>query len=74
MQSRARVWRQFHRLRIAKYLDGQLRLDHDQLAIRTILEMEFDLPLDNDIHIAIDVVRDLENDAVAVQFGFLSRI
>jgi hypothetical protein len=36
--------------------------------------MLFDLLLHRGIQIAIDVVRDLENDASAVQFAFLSRM
>jgi hypothetical protein len=74
MQSRAHLLRQLNHLRIAKYLHSQLRLDHDHRAILALQEMELDLSLHRDIHIAIDVVGDLEKDAVAVQFGFLSRI
>ena len=72
MQPRAHILRQVYWLRIAKYFHGQFRLNHENRALGATREMLLDLLLDRGIYVAIDVVRDLEDDAVAVQFGFLS--
>jgi hypothetical protein len=72
MQPRAYVLGQLYRLRIAEYFYGRFRLDHKNRALWAIFEMLLQLLLQRGVQIAVDVVRDLEKGAPAVQFGFLS--
>jgi hypothetical protein len=68
------VWRKFHVLGIAEYIDGQFCLTYDQHAVSAALQMLLDFQLQSGVQVAVDVVRDLEDYAIAVQFGFLSRM
>jgi hypothetical protein len=72
MQPRAHILRQVNRLRIAEYFHGQFRLDYENRALGAIFEMLLQLLLQRGVQIAVNVVRDFEKGAPAVQFGFLS--
>ncbi len=68
MQARAHVGGKFYRLRVTEYIYGQLRLIDHHRALSAVSEMPFDLLLRRDVEFAVDIVRDLANDAFTVQF------
>jgi hypothetical protein len=61
-------------LRVAEDLDALLGLIEDHGAIFAVTEMVFQFVLQLDGKFTIDIIRDLANDAFAIQFGFLSRM
>src|SRR5882757_8534711 len=66
------VW-QFDWLVVAKNLNRQLRLSHDDRAAFAFAKMFFQFDANRGLELAIDVTRDFVNGAGAVQLGFLSR-
>src|SRR5215475_1218543 len=68
VQARMQIRRQRNRLGITENLDAFFRLVQDHRAVFTVLEMPLELLFDCGLQLAINVVRQLVNDAFAVQF------
>ena len=68
MQPGLYVRGQFNRLRIAEYFHGQPGLIDHHFAVSTILKMALKFLLHWWIELAVDIIRNLANDPVAIQF------
>jgi len=69
VQAVMHVSRQFDRLRIAKNLDAFPGLVQDHGAIFAMGKVTLEFLLHGWIEFAVNIVRDLANDAFAIQFG-----
>ena len=68
MQPRLHISRQFDRLRIAEDIHRQPGLIDHHLAVSTVFEMAFDFLLHREFELTVDIVRNLANEAFAIQF------
>lgn len=69
METGAHIGRKRNRLRIAENLNGLLGLIHDHRAIFAMLQVPFKFLLHDRIKVPVNVVRQLADDAFAIQFG-----
>lgn len=69
MKPRPHVRRQRDGTRVTEDFNGFARLIHDHGAVFAMLEMALKFLLHDGIEVAVDVVRNLADDAFAVQFS-----
>ena len=68
MQAGVQIRRERNRLRITENFYAFLGLVQDHRAVFTVLEVALEFLFDRGLQLAINIVRQLANDALAVQF------